>query len=61
MAAPRTLAIGDIHFVCSVLQGEARAIESKEIAWLQVRELQASEFPRANRELISEIQSLHAS
>lgn len=48
-------------FDCAVLQGEARAIESKEIAWLRVHELRASEFPRANRELIEEIQSRHAS
>ena len=48
-------------FDCSILHGEARAIESKEIAWLQVHELQASEFPRANRKLIEEIQRRHAS
>ena len=48
-------------FDCSVLGGQARAIESKEIVWLAARELQAREFPRANRKLIEEIQSRHAS
>ena len=48
-------------FDCSILAGEARAIESKSIEWLGVHELRASEFPRANQELISEIQSRHAS
>ncbi len=48
-------------FDCTVLSGEAQAIESKEIAWLAPHELDANEFPSANRALIAEIHSRHAS
>lgn len=48
-------------FDCSILHGQARAIESKEIAWLHLHKLQPGEFPRANLALIQAIQNRHAS
>ncbi len=47
-------------FDCSVQSGEAQAIESKSIAWLEPHELDAHEFPQANKSLIEAIQSRHA-
>ncbi len=50
----------ELHaFDCRVVRGEARALESRSVAWLAPHELKAPEFPEANRSLIEEIQSRH--
>jgi mutator protein MutT len=48
-------------FDCEVLAGQARALESKEVAWIAPRELDARTFPAANQSLIAAIKARHPS
>jgi mutator protein MutT len=50
----------ELHaFDCEVLEGEARALESKKVLWLWPRELECGQFPEANGALIQAIQKRH--
>ena len=48
-----------LAFDCTVIAGQAQAIESKEIVWIAPHQLEPEEFPAANASLIAEIKSRH--
>jgi len=45
-------------FFCRVLEGEARPMESEQLAWIDWNEIDRFEFPPANRKIFSEARRL---
>ncbi len=52
----------ELHFFnCTILSGEPRAVEVAEVRWVKSSDLEAYEFPEADRELIERLARPHSS
>jgi 8-oxo-dGTP diphosphatase len=52
----------DLHFfICTIIEGEPRALEVAEFRWVNTRDLLSYDFPEADRELVERLARPHPS